>query len=73
MAIPDPTIELTPGKNEIVSNVFQIEDILHQTLISDQARQRSMIDSEHGEKIAAIQQLVSDLEKKLGELRTKSL
>ena len=71
MATPDPTITTTPGKNEKVNNVLNIEDVLRKASggVSDVVSAGSAPSPEQREKLAKIQQLAANLEQELRALR----
>ena len=73
MATPDsdPTITTTPGKNEKVNNVINIEDILRKASrgASDLVSTGSAMSLEQRDKLTTIQQLAADLEQELRALR----
>jgi hypothetical protein len=73
MAAPDSssTVTVTPGKNEKVNNVINIEDILRKATEGARGllKTGSALGLEHGEKLPAIHQLAADLEKEFRALR----
>jgi hypothetical protein len=77
MATPDsnPTVKITPGKNEKVNNVINMEDLLRRVTggARDIAGTGSAASLDHADKLSTIQRIAADLETNLRELRAKSL
>lgn len=66
---PKPTVSITAGENEQVNNVINFEDLVQQLKQGAPAKARSGPKAAHREQLIAIQQLATDLEQRLREMR----
>ncbi len=68
---PKPTVSVTPGKNKPVNNVIKFEDLVQQLKqgAPAAARAKAGVKAAHRDDLTAIQQLATDLEKRLRTVR----
>ena len=68
---PKPSVTMTPGKNKPVNNVLKFEDLVQQLKqgVPAAASKSSGVKATHRDHLTAIQQLATDLERRLRAVR----